>query len=141
MNKKIKDLTLQEIKELCKKHSPCFKNGVVCPLYKKTIACDQISNVIRSAERHNHDAMEQEIETQENNIALDVGKLLFKQMQPLCMAIEEVVEEKSKELKNQLYESYKKYINPSDEFDEAEFRMFCRIVLPMYFAEKGDENE
>ena len=62
MNKKIKDLTLQEIKELCKKHSPCCKDGVVCPLYKKTIACDQISNVIRSAERHNKNAMEEEIE-------------------------------------------------------------------------------
>lgn len=63
MSKKVKDLTLEEIKELCTEHYPaCKKNGKKCPMFKTTINCDQIMSIIRSALRHNHDALEEEIE-------------------------------------------------------------------------------
>ena len=62
MSKKVKDLTLEEIKELCTEHYPaCKKNGKKCPMFKTTISCDQIMQIIRSALRHNSDALEEEI--------------------------------------------------------------------------------
>lgn len=81
MNKKVKDLTLEEIKELCTEHYPvCKKNGKKCPMFKTTINCDQIMSIIRSALRHNHDALEEEIKISEpkEELALHVGKLALK---------------------------------------------------------------
>lgn len=63
LNKQIKYLTLEEIKNICNEYYPaCRHNGVKCPLFDKTIGCDDIIAVIRSALRHNPDAMEEEIE-------------------------------------------------------------------------------
>ena len=60
---KVKELTLEQIKNICNDHYPiCRKDGKRCPLYHKTISCDSIISVIRSALRHNHDALEEEIE-------------------------------------------------------------------------------
>lgn len=60
---KVKDLTLEQIKNICNDHYPsCRKDGKRCPLYNKTISCDTIISVIRSALRHNHDVLEEEIE-------------------------------------------------------------------------------
>ena len=60
---KVKELTLEQIKELCTEHYPvCKKNGKKCPMFKTTINCDQIMSIIRSALRHNPDALEEEIE-------------------------------------------------------------------------------
>jgi hypothetical protein len=59
---KVKELTLEQIKNICNEHYPsCRKDGKRCPLYHKTISCDSIISVIRSALRHNHDALEEEI--------------------------------------------------------------------------------
>lgn len=60
---KVKELTLEQIKNICNDHYPtCRKDGKRCPLYHKTISCDSIISVIRSALRHNPDALEEEIE-------------------------------------------------------------------------------
>ena len=60
---KVKELTLEQIKNICNDHYPtCRKDGKRCPLYHKTISCDSIISVIRSALRHNSDALEEEIE-------------------------------------------------------------------------------
>jgi hypothetical protein len=59
---KVKELTLEQIKNICNEHYPsCRKDGKRCPLYHKTISCDSIISVIRSALRHNPDALEEEI--------------------------------------------------------------------------------
>lgn len=60
---KVKELTLEQIKNICNDHYPtCRKDGKRCPLYNKTISCDTIISVMRSALRHNPDALEEEIE-------------------------------------------------------------------------------
>ena len=59
---KVKELTLEQIKNICNDHYPtCRKDGKRCPLYHKTISCDSIISVIRSALRHNQDALEEEV--------------------------------------------------------------------------------
>jgi hypothetical protein len=63
LNKQIKYLTLQQIQDICNCYYPaCIKNGVRCPLYDKTIGCDDIIATIRSALKHNPDALEEEVE-------------------------------------------------------------------------------
>jgi hypothetical protein len=86
MSKKVKDLTLEEIKELCTEHYPvCKKNGKKCPMFKTTINCDQIMSIIRSALRHNHDALEEEIEISEPKV-LYFGKLVFERIGTIAIA-------------------------------------------------------
>lgn len=59
---KVKELTLEQIKNICNDHYPsCRKDGVKCPLYNKTISCDTIISVIRSALRHNPNALEERV--------------------------------------------------------------------------------
>jgi hypothetical protein len=63
LSKKIKDLTLGQIYDICTCYYPaCCKNGVKCPLFDKTIGCDDIIATIRSALKHNPDALEEEVE-------------------------------------------------------------------------------
>ena len=60
---KVKELTLEQIKNICNEHYPsCRKDGKRCPLYNKTISCDTIIDTMRSALRHNPDALEEKIE-------------------------------------------------------------------------------
>ena len=84
---KVKDLTLERIKNICNDHYPtCRKDGKRCPLYHKTISCDTIISVIRSALRHNHDALEEEIKISEpkEELALYVGKLAAERIEPIA---------------------------------------------------------
>jgi hypothetical protein len=63
LSKKIKDLTLQQIQDICACYYPaCIKNGVRCPLFDKTINCPEIMDIIASALKHNPDALEEEVE-------------------------------------------------------------------------------
>ena len=63
MNKQIKYLTLQQIQDICACYYPaCIKNGVKCPLFDKTISCDSIIETIRSALKHNPDALDEEVD-------------------------------------------------------------------------------
>lgn len=71
---KLKDLTLEQIKNICNEHYPsCRKDGKRCPLYNKTISCDSIISVIRSALRHNSDALEEEIEIEPKKKKVDTS--------------------------------------------------------------------
>lgn len=63
MIKEIKDLTLKEIRELCIECSTTCRqpNGKRCPLFKTTLNCCEIMNIIRSALRHNLNALEERV--------------------------------------------------------------------------------
>jgi hypothetical protein len=63
MIKEIKDLTLKEIRELCIECSTVCRqpNGKRCPLFKTTLNCCEIMNIIRSALRHNPNALEERV--------------------------------------------------------------------------------
>lgn len=63
MDNQIKYLTLQQIQDICACYYPaCMKNGVKCPLFDKTIGCNDIIATIRSALKHNPDALEEEVD-------------------------------------------------------------------------------
>lgn len=90
---KVKELTLEQIKNICNDHYPsCRKEGIRCPLYNKTISCDTIISVIRSALRHNPDALEEEIEIEsqreKEKLALKVGKFAAERIEPIAKVLE-----------------------------------------------------
>ena len=71
---KVKELTLEQIKNICNDHYPsCRKDGVKCPLYNKTISCDTIIATMRSALRHNSDALEEEIKLEPKKKKVDTS--------------------------------------------------------------------
>ena len=98
MNKKVKELTLEQIKNICNEHYPsCRKNRKRCPLYHKTISCDTIISVIRSALRHNPDALEEEIEIvsqrEKEKLALKIGKLAAERIEPIANVLKYYIDE------------------------------------------------
>ena len=95
---KVKELTLEQIKELCTEHYPvCKKNGKKCPMFKTTINCDQIMSIIRSALRHNPDALEEEIEIvsqrEKEKLALKIGKLAAERIEPIANVLKYYIDE------------------------------------------------
>ena len=47
MKKKIGDLTLKEVSEICRANHPyCIKEGKVCPLYTTEIDCCKFNSLV-----------------------------------------------------------------------------------------------